>query len=58
MTFWDSAINNFGSSKVEKILGGRADFLTWNVKYGVLINRKEGGAHSRATESGELKKLM
>lgn len=55
MTFWDSAINNFGSSKVEKILGGRADFLTWNVKYGVLINRKEGGAHSRATESGELK---
>lgn len=28
--------------------------LTWNVKYGVLINRKEGGAHSRTMGLGEL----
>lgn len=30
--------------------------LTWNVKYGVLINRKEGGAHSRTMGLGEVRR--
>lgn len=28
--------------------------VIWNVKYGILINRKEGGAHSRTTGLDEL----
>lgn len=46
-------ITNFKSSEAEDIMGGRAGVWDKNVKYRGLINRVQGGAHSREMELGK-----